>query len=246
MSVDLLSLACVFFIMYVSPAFSHGHFCTISKLGLLKLKCDKGHIIVILSKIGRRKLFHSAKKALLQASFLVTSRARQTTQLETAAIKPTLCLEKRRGFVPSYSAFCWKIKVGRVRIVKSCSGVSRKTRCFDVFHDVFCCEEQNKRGKPRAECWCNLCGAVWRRRRGNLWMQFGIPALPRGFTAPLEDAGICTVPGPHQLLSPGTETGSSWMGKGREGKEGTSAQSGRKGFSRQLFATLQGAAEAAH
>lgn len=35
-------------------------------------------------------------------------------------------------------------------------------------------------------------------------------------------------------------------GKGREGKEGMSAQSGRKGFSQQLFATLQGAAEAAH
>lgn len=70
-------MACVFFIMYVSRAFSHGYFCTISKPGLLKLKCDKGHIIVILSKIGRRKLFHSPKKAVLQASFLVTSRARQ-------------------------------------------------------------------------------------------------------------------------------------------------------------------------
>lgn len=87
-------------------------------------------------------------------------------------------------------------------------------------------------------------------------MWFGFPALPSAFTAvlllftaPLEDAGTCTVPGPLQedlspVLQP--QTGSSWMGKGREGKEGMSAQSGRKGFSQQLFATLQGAAEAAH
>lgn len=93
MSVDLLSLACVFFIMYISRAFSHGYFCTISKLGLPKLKCDKGHIIVILSKIGRRKLFHSAEKAPSLISGNKQSKA--TTQLETAAIKPRLCPEQR-------------------------------------------------------------------------------------------------------------------------------------------------------
>lgn len=84
----------MFFIMYISRAFSHGCFCTISKLGLLKLKCDKGHIIVILSKIGRRKLFHSAKKA---SPSLISGnkQSKATTQLETAAIRPRLCPEKR-------------------------------------------------------------------------------------------------------------------------------------------------------
>lgn len=68
------------------------------------------------------------------------------------------------------------------------------------------------------------------------------------FTAYPKDAGTCmvpTVPGPNQkdlsaVLQPFEQAAAGW------GKEGMSAQSGRKGFSQQLFATLQGATEAAH
>lgn len=56
---------------------------------------------------------------------------------------------------------------------------------------------------------------------------------------------VPTVPGPNQkdlsaVLQPFEQAAAGW------GKEGMSAQSGRKGFSQQLFATLQGATEAAH
>lgn len=95
-----------------------------------------------------------------------------------------------------------------------------------------------------------------------VWGHFGFPALPRGFTAllflftaALEDAGTCPGPGPGQeplsaVLQPQRQAAAAWGREGREGregKEGMSAQrSCRKGFSQQLFATLQGAAEAAH
>lgn len=134
-------------------------------------------------------------------------------------------------FFPSHSASCRKIKVVRFRIVKSCSGVSRKT----------CCEQGSKSGKPVSRV--GVSGVVL--FGGDSWMQFGFL-----FPAPLKDAGTRTGPGSGQDLSPALQAqrqaAAAWGREGKEGKEGIAARSGRRGFSRQLFATLQGAAEAAH
>lgn len=70
---------------------------------------------------------------------------------------------------------------------------------------------------------CRLCAAVWGLQRRGLRREFGFPALPGGFTAPLEDAGTaqglahvrstrqqCCSPRDRQQLHR----------EGREGKEG--------------------------
>lgn len=136
-------------------------------------------------------------------------------------------------------------------MVESCSGVSWRA----------CCEQQNRRGKPRVVRWCKcvmVFGGAGERRgfAGAVWAPGSSQRFRSRvvlFTAPLKGAGTCTGPGPDQedlstVLQPQRRAAAGWGrgGKGRKGKEGTSAQSGRKGFSRQLFATLQGATEAAH
>lgn len=67
---------------------------------------------------------------------------------------------------------------------------------------------------------------------------------PAIFTAHPKDPETCRTRPNRQRSSPAPQPRKQ-AAAGCE-KEGTSAQSGRKGFSQQLFATLQGAAEAAH
>lgn len=73
-------------------------------------------------------------------------------------------------------------------------------------------------------------------------MQFGFPALPSGFTAvlllftaPLKDAGTCTVPGPNQedlstVLQPQRGAAAGWGREGEERKGGHVSSERQKSF----------------
>lgn len=108
-------------------------------------------------------------------------------------------------------------------MVESCSGVSWKA----------CCEQQNRRGKPRVVRWCKcvmVFGGAGERRgfAGAVWAPGSSQRFRSHvvlFTAPLKGAGTCTGPGPDQedlstVLQPQRRAAAGWgrEGKGRKGK----------------------------